>query len=99
MAISWFTKQRLRLNPNYIFRVKRESVTDEMIDYVLSRPNLDNELIKRLIYEFENNNQLSEGSFQKIIDNLYVKIHKNNGEFCSLNKYISLYVQKTVNNM
>lgn len=73
MAISWFTKQRLRLNPNYIFRVKRESVTDEMIDYVLSRPNLDNELIKRLIYEFEYNNQLSEGTFQKIIDKIIDK--------------------------
>ena len=36
MAISWITKQRLRINPNYIYKVKREQITDDVIDYVLS---------------------------------------------------------------
>ena len=64
MAISRNTKQRLRNNPDYIYRVKREQVTDDVIDYVLSLPNIEIEFLKRFVKTFGNNNYLA----QKVIE-------------------------------
>ena len=61
MAISW---KRLRNNPDYIYRVKREQVTDDVIDYVLSLPNIEIEFLKRFVKTFGNNNYLA----QKVIE-------------------------------
>ncbi len=64
MSISWITKQRLRFNPNYIYRVKREQVTDDVIDYVLSLPGLKVTFIQNFVMTFGDNEHL----VQKILE-------------------------------
>ena len=61
MAISW---KRLRKNPKYIYKVKSEQVTDDVIDYVLSLPNIDIGFLERFVGTFGNNNYLA----QKVIE-------------------------------
>lgn len=38
MAISWLLKQRIRINPNIIYRLTEDEVTDEVVDFALSQP-------------------------------------------------------------
>ena len=37
MAISWLLKQRIRMNPNIIYRLTEDEITDEVVEFTLSQ--------------------------------------------------------------
>jgi hypothetical protein len=46
MAISWLLKQRIRINPNIIYRLTEEELTEEVVEFVLAQPRFNMQKIR-----------------------------------------------------
>ena len=68
MAISWILKQRIRINPNIIYKLRADEITDEVVRFALSQSRFsynsfdeyafvgENEVFARAFFETEQAN-------------------------------------------